>query len=138
MVCYEIKIKLKTEKMVFLEYFAFAFKHIKQFKIERKLIYCAICAKTQYSNFHKSTILLCSTAPSKENYVGISRTRTLELMLVFLELCIFIQLHSTHRTELWSPITGLCLRRECRIFDSLPLLKAYPIYLKNSSRFSFS
>lgn len=128
------KNKTENRKNGFLEYFAFAFKYVKQFKIERKLIYCAICAKTQYSCFHKSTILLCFTAPSKENYFGISRT--LEL-LVFLELYIFIQFHSTHRTELQSPITGLCLRRECWIFDSLPLLKAYPIYLKNSSRFSF-
>lgn len=45
--------------------------------------------------------------------------------LVFLELCIFIHFHSTHKTEVQSPITGLCLRRECRILDNLPLLKAY-------------
>lgn len=52
-----------------------------------------------------------------------------KVFLAFLELCIFIHFHSTHKTEVQSPITGLCLRRECRILDNLLLLKAYSVYI---------
>lgn len=42
-------------------------------------------------------------------------------ILVFLELYNFIHFHRTHRTKVQSPNTGLCLRREYKIFYNLSM-----------------